>query len=625
MRAQFGQSFDDLGILIRMCGIVGILGRGPVADQIVDSLKRLEYRGYDSAGVATLEGDHLERRRAEGKLKNLETRLKAEPLAGHTGIGHTRWATHGKPTESNAHPHATNNVAVVHNGIIENFRELRAMLEKQGAKFQSDTDTETVVHLVNSYLLKGMSPQEAVKASLPQLKGAFALAFVFKGHGDLMIGARKGSPLAIGHGEGEMYLGSDAIALAPFTDTISYLEDGDWVVLTRDVGVIYDAQGAVVNREVLKSGASSFLVDKANYRHFMAKEIHEQPEVVGHTLARYVDLASERVALPIKLPFDFADIQRISITACGTASYAGYIAKYWFERLARVPVELDVASEFRYREAPLRKGDLAIFISQSGETADTLAALRYAKSQGLHTLSVVNVPTSTIARESETMLQTLAGPEIGVASTKAFTCQLMVLAALAVAAGKARGELSDPDEAKLVHGLVEIPRLMSAALATEPQIEKLAREIAKSKDVLYLGRGTSYPLALEGALKLKEISYIHAEGYAAGELKHGPIALIDETMPVVVIAPYDRVFEKTVSNMQEVAARGGNIILMTDAKGAAEATIESLVTIVLPDMGATFTPMVYAIPVQLLAYHTAVVMGTDVDQPRNLAKSVTVE
>ena len=608
-----------------MCGIVGILGRGPVADQIVDSLKRLEYRGYDSAGVATLEGDHLERRRAEGKLKNLETRLKSEPLGGHTGIGHTRWATHGKPTESNAHPHATDNVAVVHNGIIENFRELRQMLEKQGAKFASETDTETVVHLVNSYLLRGMSPQEAVKASLPQLRGAFALAFVFRGHGDLMIGARKGSPLAIGHGDGEMYLGSDAIALAPFTDTISYLEDGDWVVLTREVGVIYDAHGAVVNREVLKSGASSFLVDKANYRHFMAKEIHEQPEVVGHTLARYVDMATERVALPIKLPFDFKDIQRISIVACGTASYAGYVAKYWFERLGRVPVELDVASEFRYREAPLRKGDLAIFISQSGETADTLAALRYAKAQGVHTLSVVNVPSSTIARESETMLPTLAGPEIGVASTKAFTCQLMVLAAIAIAAGKARGELSDADEAKLVHGLVEIPRLMSAALATEPQIEKLARDIAKSKDVLYLGRGTSYPLALEGALKLKEISYIHAEGYAAGELKHGPIALIDENMPVVVIAPFDRVFEKTVSNMQEVAARGGNIILMTDAKGAAEATIESLVTIVLPDMAATFTPLVYAIPVQLLAYHTAVIMGTDVDQPRNLAKSVTVE
>jgi glutamine---fructose-6-phosphate transaminase (isomerizing) len=608
-----------------MCGIVGILGRGPVAEQLVDSLKRLEYRGYDSAGIATLEGDHLDRRRAEGKLKNLEARLRAEPLAGHTGIGHTRWATHGRPNENNAHPQATDNVAVVHNGIIENFRELRQMLEKQGAKFTSETDTETVAHLVNSYLLKGASPQEAVKASLPQLRGAFALAFLFKGHGDLMIGARKGSPLAIGHGDGEMYLGSDAIALAPFTDTISYLEDGDWVVLTREVGVIYDEQGAVVNREVLKSGASSFLVDKANYRHFMAKEIHEQPEVVGHTLARYVDMATERVALPVKLPFDFKDIQRISITACGTASYAGYIAKYWFERLGRVPVELDVASEFRYREAPLRKGDLAIFISQSGETADTLAALRYAKAQGLHTLSVVNVPTSTIARESETVLPTLAGPEIGVASTKAFTCQLMVLAAIAVAAGKARGELSDTDEAKLVHGLVEIPRLMAAALASEPQIEKLAREIAKCSDVLYLGRGTSYPLALEGALKLKEISYIHAEGYAAGELKHGPIALIDEKMPVVVIAPFDRVFEKTVSNMQEVAARGGNIILMTDAKGAGEATIESLVTIVMPDMAATFTPMVYAIPVQLLAYHTAVVMGTDVDQPRNLAKSVTVE
>jgi glutamine---fructose-6-phosphate transaminase (isomerizing) len=625
MRALFRQYFDDLERLIRMCGIVGILGRGPVAEQLVDSLKRLEYRGYDSAGVATLEGEHLERRRAEGKLKNLETRLKAEPLAGHTGIGHTRWATHGKPTESNAHPHATDNVAVVHNGIIENFRELRLELEEQGAKFSSETDTEVVAHLVNSYLLKGASPQDAVKASLPRLRGAFALAFVFRGHGDLMIGARKGSPLAIGHGDGEMYLGSDAIALAPFTDSISYLEDGDCVVLTREAGVIYDTHGAVVNREVLKSGASSFLVDKGNYRHFMAKEIHEQPEVVGHTLARYIDMATERVDLPVKLPFDFKDIQRISITACGTASYAGYIAKYWFERLGRVPVELDVASEFRYREAPLRKGDLAIFISQSGETADTLAALRYAKAQGLHTLSVVNVPMSTIARESETLLQTLAGPEIGVASTKAFTCQLMVLAALAIAAGKARGELSDTDEARLVHGLVEIPRLMSAALATEPQIEKLARDIAKAKDVLYLGRGTSYPLALEGALKLKEISYIHAEGYAAGELKHGPIALIDENMPVVVIAPFDLVFEKTVSNMQEVAARGGGIILMTDAKGAAEATIESLVTIVLPDMAAAFTPMVYAVPVQLLAYHTAVIMGTDVDQPRNLAKSVTVE
>ena len=608
-----------------MCGIVGILGRAPVAEQLVDSLKRLEYRGYDSAGVATLEGDHLDRRRAEGKLKNLEAKLKASPLSGHTGLGHTRWATHGRPTENNAHPHATERVAVVHNGIIENFRELREALEKKGAVFKTETDTEVVLHLVDDLLKRGLKPIDAVKATLLQLRGAFALGFIFSGEDDLMIGARNGPPLAIGYGDGEMYLGSDSIALGPFTDTISYLEDGDWVVLTHKGATVYDKDNAIVHRDVIKHSAATSLVDKANYRHFMAKEIHEQPEVVGHTLARYVDMASERVALPLKLPFDFKDLQRITIVACGTASYAGYVAKYWFERLGRVPVEVDVASEFRYREAPLRKGDLAIFISQSGETADTLAALRYAKAQGAHTLSVVNVPTSTIARESETVLPTLAGPEIGVASTKAFTCQLMVLAALAVAAGKARGELSDTDEAKLVHGLVEIPRLMAAALGTELQIERLARDIAKCRDVLYLGRGTSYPLALEGALKLKEISYIHAEGYAAGELKHGPIALIDENMPVVVIAPFDRVFEKTVSNMQEVAARGGNIILMTDAKGAAEATISSLVTIVLPDMAATFAPMVYAIPVQLLAYHTAVVMGTDVDQPRNLAKSVTVE
>src|SRR6266404_3642870 len=608
-----------------MCGIVGILGRAPVAEQLVDSLKRLEYRGYDSAGVATLEGGQLERRRAEGKLKNLEARLKAEPLAGHTGIGHTRWATHGKPTENNAHPHATARVAVVHNGIIENFRKLREELEKKGAIFTTETDTEIVLHLVDGYLGKGFKPADAVKETLSQLRGAFALGFIFAGDDDLMIGARNGPPLAIGHGDGEMYLGSDAIALGPFTDMISYLEDGDWVVLTRKGATIYDKSNAAVHRDAIRHSAATSLVDKANYRHFMAKEIHEQPEVVGHTLARYVDMATERVTMPVTLPFDFKAIQRVSIVACGTASYAGYIAKYWLERFGRLPVEIDVASEFRYREAPLRKGDLAIFISQSGETADTLAALRYAKAQGVHTLSVVNVASSTIARESETVLPTLAGPEIGVASTKAFTCQLMVLAAIAVAAGKARGELSDVDETRLVHGLVEIPRLMAAALATEPQIEKLARDIAKSKDVLYLGRGTSYPLALEGALKLKEISYIHAEGYAAGELKHGPIALIDENMPVVVIAPFDRVFEKTVSNMQEVAARGGEIILMTDAKGAKEATIQSLLTIVLPDMAATFTPMVYAIPVQLLAYHTAVIMGTDVDQPRNLAKSVTVE
>jgi len=608
-----------------MCGIIGILGRSPVAEHLVDSLKRLEYRGYDSAGVATLESGKLERRRAEGKLKNLERRLEQSPLCGHTGIGHTRWATHGKPTETNAHPHATERVAVVHNGIIENFKELREKLEKKGATFTTETDTEVVVQLVNDYLAKGLAPIEAVKATLPHLRGAFALGFIFAGEDNLMIGARKGPPLAIGFGEGEMYLGSDAITLAPFTDSISYLEDGDWVVLTRDSSVIRNEQGAIMKREVLKSVASALLVDKANYRHFMAKEIHEQPEVVGHTLARYIDMTNERVALPAKLPFDFNDIQRVCIVACGTASYAGHIGKYWFERFARLPVEVDVASEFRYREAPLQKGDLAVVISQSGETADTLAALRYAKEQGLRTLAILNVPTSTIGREAETVLPTLAGPEIGVASTKAFTCQLAVLASLAVAAGKARGTLSDEDESKLVHALIEVPRLVTEALTLEPQIERLARDIAKSSDVLYLGRGTSYPLALEGALKLKEISYIHAEGYAAGELKHGPIALIDEKMPVVVIAPHDRIFEKTVSNMQEVAARGGRIILMTDPKGAAEATINSMETLVLPEMPATITPLVYAIPVQLLAYHTAVIMGTDVDQPRNLAKSVTVE
>src|SRR5713226_4863313 len=558
-----------------MCGIVGILGRGPVAEQLVDSLKRLEYRGYDSAGVATLEGTQLERRRAEGKLKNLEARLKAEPLAGHTGIGHTRWATHGKPTESNAHPHATDNVAVVHNGIIENFRELRVELEKQGAKFSSETDTEVVAHLVNSYLLKGASPQDAVKASLPRLRGAFALAFLFRGHGDLMIGARKGSPLAIGHGDGEMYLGSDAIALAPFTDTISYLEEGDWAVATRKGVEVRNAAGKTVERPVLKSNASAFLVDKGNHRHFMAKEIHEQPEVVGHTLAHYIDMAAEKIVLPSALPFDFRDLKRMMISACGTAYYAGLIGKYWFERFARLPVEIDVASEFRYREAPLRPGGLAVFVSQSGETADTLATLRYAKEHKQHVLSVVNVPTSTIARESDVVMPTLAGPEIGVASTKAFTCQLAVLACLAIAAGRARGVLSEEDERKLVHALIEVPRLMTETLALEPQIEQLARDLAKSRDVLYLGRGTSYPLALEGALKLKEISYIHAEGYAAGELKHGPIALIDGSMPVIVIAPYDRVFEKTMSNLQEVAARRGKIILVTDTQGAREGHVDS--------------------------------------------------
>ena len=608
-----------------MCGIVGILGREPVAGSLVDALKRLEYRGYDSAGVATLERGQLARRRAEGKLRNLETRLAREPLTGTIGIGHTRWATHGKPTENNAHPHATDRLAVVHNGIIENFRELREELEGKGAKFGSETDTEVVAHLVTHEMKNGRSPVEAVAAALPRLRGAFALAFLFTGQEDLLIGARKGSPLAIGYGEGEMYLGSDAIALAPFTDTISYLEDGNSAVLTRRSVEVRDAKGSKVERAVLKSSASAFLVDKGNHRHFMAKEIHEQPEVVGHTLAHYLDMAAERVRLPVDMPFDFRALERVSMSACGTAYYAGLVAKYWFERFARLPVEIDFASEFRYREAPLKAGGLAIFVSQSGETADTLATLRYAKEHKQHVVAVVNVPTSTIARESDVIMPTLAGPEIGVASTKAFTCQLAVLACMAVAAGRARGVLSEADERNLVRALIGVPRHMAEALALEPQIEHLARDLAKSRDVLYLGRGTSYPLSLEGALKLKEISYIHAEGYAAGELKHGPIALIDEKMPVIVIAPYDRVFEKTLSNMQEVAARGGKIILVTDPKGAHEAQVESLSKITLPEMPATVTPLVYAIPVQLIAYHTAVVMGTDVDQPRNLAKSVTVE
>jgi glucosamine--fructose-6-phosphate aminotransferase (isomerizing) len=608
-----------------MCGIVGILGVKPVAGPLVDALRRLEYRGYDSAGIATLDHGVLARRRAMGKLHALETKLSTEPLGGATGIGHTRWATHGKPTESNAHPHATDTVAVVHNGIIENFRELREALIAKGAKFGSETDTEVVAHLVTDEMKSGKSPVDAVAATLKQLRGAFALAFLFAGEDDLLIGARKGSPLAIGYGTGEMFLGSDAIALSPFTGTIAYLEDGDWAVLTRKGATIYDEHDKPVERAIVKSNVAAQLVDKGNHKHFMAKEIHEQPEVVGHTLAHYINMVSETIELPEKLPFDWRQIKRLSISACGTAYYAGLVAKYWFERFAKLPVEIDIASEFRYRGAPLEAGDLAIFISQSGETADTLATLRYAREMKQHILSVVNVTSSTIARESDVVMPTLAGPEIGVASTKAFTCQLSVLACLALAAGRARGELSADDEQKLVRALVAVPRLMAEALTLEPQIEKLAHDLAKVKDVLYLGRGTSYPIALEGALKLKEISYIHAEGYAAGELKHGPIALIDETMPVIVIAPHDRVFEKTVSNMQEVAARGGKIILVTDPKGAKEATIESLETLILPDMASTVTPLVYAIPVQLIAYHTASAIGTDVDQPRNLAKSVTVE
>jgi glutamine---fructose-6-phosphate transaminase (isomerizing) len=608
-----------------MCGIVGILGSGPVAPLLVDALKRLEYRGYDSAGIATLEAGTLTRRRAAGKLRNLESKLEKSPLSGRSGIGHTRWATHGAPTETNAHPHATGRLALVHNGIIENYRELKDELLAEGVTFDTETDTEVIAHLVTRGIDKGLSPEAAVSSVLGRLEGAFALAILFEGEDDLMIGARRGSPLAIGHGDGEMYFGSDAIALASFTDRVTYLDDGDWAVLRRSGAVIHDENGATVSRPVTRTMASSLLVDKGNHRHFMAKEIYEQPEVVGHTLANYLDLAAGRSALPEDFDVDFAKLDRLSITACGTASYAGLTAKYWFERLARLPVDVDIASEFRYREQPLSANGLSIVVSQSGETADTLASLRYARSQGQKVAAVVNVRESTIAREANFVLPTLAGPEIGVASTKAFTCQLATLASLAVAAGRARGVLSEADEANLVRALSEVPRYMSRALRLEPQIERLARELSRVEHVLYLGRGTNYPIALEGALKLKEISYIHAEGYAAGELKHGPIALIDRKMPVVVIAPYDRIFEKTVSNMQEVAARGGRIILVSDEKGRDAAAIDTMETLILPEMPATITPLVYAIPVQLLAYHTAMFMGTDVDQPRNLAKSVTVE
>lgn len=608
-----------------MCGIVGILGKEAVATQVVEALRRLEYRGYDSAGVATLEHGKLTRRRAEGKLRNLEVRLSSEPLEGLIGIGHTRWATHGKPNEVNAHPHATEKLAVVHNGIIENFRELRAELQADGYVFETETDTEIVAHLVTRELDRGKTPVEAVGLSLPKLHGAFALAFLFQGEEDLLIGARRGSPLAVGIGDGEMYLGSDALALAPFTSLIAYLEEGDWVVLNRKGAIFYDKHNAVVERRAQQVAAGAFLVEKGNHRHFMAKEIYEQPEVVGHTLAQYLDMAAGTVRLPFADKVDWAELSRLSVSACGTAFYAGLTAKYWFERLARLPVEIDVASEFRYREAPLPEKGLALFVSQSGETADTLACLRYAKEQRQTVLSVVNVQTSTIARESDAVAPTLAGPEIGVASTKAFTCQLTALACLALAAARGRGTLSPDEEARHVGNLIALPGLLAKALELEPEIEKLARELSKARDVLYLGRGTSYPLALEGALKLKEISYIHAEGYPAGELKHGPIALIDEAMPVIVVAPHDHLFEKTASNMQEVAARGGRIILVTDARGAAECGIEPEATIVLPDMDPLFAPIVYALPIQMIAYQTAVFMGKDVDQPRNLAKSVTVE
>ena len=606
-----------------MCGIVGVLGKGPVAGQLVDALKRLEYRGYDSAGVATIENGTLGRRRAEGKLRNLEARLAGEPLLGETGIGHTRWATHGKPTEANAHPHMTEDVSVVHNGIIENFRELKEELQKSGAAFTSDTDTEVIAHLISREMKSGSDPVRATFNTLKRLQGAFAIAMIFRGYNDLMIVARQGSPLAIGIGKGEMFVGSDAIALAPFTDEIVYLEDGDWAVLTRAGIAIRDRDGNAVERPASRSQAAALLVDKGNHRHFMAKEIHEQPEVVGHTLAAYVDLATSAVELP-KLPFDFAKLSRLTISACGTAYYAGLVAKYWFERWARLPVDVDIASEFRYRECPLDQGGAALFVSQSGETADTLASLRYCREQSQHIAAIVNNRESTIARESDVILPTLAGPEIGVASTKAFTCQLTVLACMAIAAGRARGQIGRVLETELVEALSGLPRHMATILHDESPYEQLAYNLSKRRDVLYLGRGSNYPIALEGALKLKDISYIHAEGYAAGELKHGPIALIDENMPVIVIAPRDDHYDKTVSNMQEVAARGGDIILISDADPLSAACAVAAYLPV-PVVHRFVTPLLYAVPVQLIAYHTAVLMGTDVDQPRNLAKSVTVE
>ena len=606
-----------------MCGIVGIIGQKAVATDLVDALRRLEYRGYDSAGIATVENGHLERRRAEGKLRNLEGRLLQEPLKGHTGIGHTRWATHGRPTERNAHPHMNGQVSVVHNGIIENFRELKAELGAKGYVFESDTDTEAIVHVISDELAKGLGPEEAVRRALGRLQGAFALAIIFAGHDDLMIAARQGSPLAIGHGTGEMYLGSDAIALAPFTDAITYLDEGDWAVLRRSGVEIFDRSGKRVERPHVKSVASSLLVDKGNHRHFMAKEIHEQPEVISHTLANYIDMAEATVKIP-DLGVDPVSLPRVTISACGTAYYAGLVGKYWIERYARLPVEIDVASEMRYREPPLAKGGLSLFVSQSGETADTLAVLRHAKAEAQRIAAVVNVRTSSIARESDVVLPTLAGPEIGVASTKAFTCQLSVLACLALGLGRARGTIDREQERKLVQALIEVPRHISTILRNEEQYEAIAHMLSKARDVLYLGRGTSYPLALEGALKLKEISYIHAEGYAAGELKHGPIALIDENVPVIVVAPQDELFEKTVSNMQEVATRGGQIILISDAPPEAVGC-NIAAHIVMPTATEFTNPLLYAVPVQLLAYHTAVIMGTDVDQPRNLAKSVTVE
>ena len=607
-----------------MCGIIGILGADDVTPRLLEGLKRLEYRGYDSAGIATLVNGSIERRRAQGKLVNLATVLDANPLTGDAGIGHTRWATHGVPNESNAHPHVTARVAVVHNGIIENFQELRAGLTAAGHVFESDTDTEAVAILLSHEMDNGASPQEAVARTLPRLQGAFALAIVFAGEHDLMVGARRGSPLAIGYGEGEMFIGSDALALAPLTKRISYLDEGDWAVITRDGADVFDEDGKPVERAIRETELSGALIGKGNYDHFMQKEIFEQPAVVGDTLQSFINATTREISLP-DLPFDFADVPRVTVIACGTACYAGWVAKYWLETVARLPVEIDVASEFRYREAPLPEGGVALFVSQSGETADTLAALRYCQAEKQHIVSVVNVGESSIARESDVVLPTLAGPEIGVASTKAFTTQLAVLACLTIAAAKARGAI-DADRAAMMAGaLTEVPSRMTEVLNHDEALREIAHDVAAARDVLYLGRGTAFPLAMEGALKLKEISYIHAEGYAAGEMKHGPIALIDNNVPVIVLAPNDGLFDKTLSNVEEVIARGGKVIFMSDKAGVAKLADKAFGAVEMPDVDPFVAPLLYAIPIQLLAYHTAVVKGTDVDQPRNLAKSVTVE
>ncbi|GAA0528950.1 glucosamine--fructose-6-phosphate aminotransferase (isomerizing) [Rhizomicrobium palustre] len=609
-----------------MCGIVGIAGTRDCAGQILDALRRLEYRGYDSAGIATLVSGQIDRRRAIGKLSALDLVIKDRPLPGHTGIGHTRWATHGKPSEANAHPHATSKVAVVHNGIIENYRELKAELIAKGHHFESETDTEVCAHLVTAYMDDGLSAESAAKKAIRRLHGAYALAMIFRGEEGLLIGARMGSPLAVGYGDKEAYLGSDAFALAPFTNRVSYLDDGDVVVIRGNAVTIYDSADRPANREVKITAASAGLVDKGGHSHYMAKEIHEQPEVIAHTLAYYIDPAKPAVReRDVKLAKAFAEATSLTVSACGTAFYAGMIGKYWFEKLARLPVEIDVASELRYRDPVYPKGGMALFISQSGETADTLAALRDAKAHGQTTIAVVNVPESSIAREADIVLPTFAGPEIGVASTKAFTCQLAALAPLAIAAGKARGFVDEAAEKKLCAALLEAPRHIVEFLKQEPKLRQIAQGVAKARDVLYLGRGANYPLALEGALKLKEISYIHAEGYAAGEMKHGPIALIDENVPVIVIAPHDALYEKTVSNMQEVMARGGKVLLISDKTGLDAAGAQVWKAVEVPAADPFITPLLYAVPVQLLAYYAAVAKGTDVDQPRNLAKSVTVE